>query len=172
MTLECYGPAAVEARPIVTVGVTGPTGPTPGMTGPTGYTGPTGATVTGPTGPTGLSNVTGPMGPTGYGPTGMTGPPGAYAGLASFPGATGYIEIPGSGGTIIFQWGGATASSITGTAITFPLAFPNACLAVIVCPFASGPSLPVVAAASFTTTQFSIVSDGSTVACSYLAVGF
>jgi len=163
----------VYARPIVTVGVTGPTGPTPGYTGPTGMTGPVGTGPVGPTGPSGTSNVTGPTGPTGISTIkGPAGPPGTWTGLASSLSSAGYIEIPGSGGTLIIQWGTCTPTYVTGPTVTFPIAFPNQCINVEVTPQSSGPSIPCCGAQSFTTTGFVPTSNGATVTAFYLAIGY
>jgi hypothetical protein len=49
------------------------------------------------------------------------------AGFAVSAGSTGYIKFPAWLGGLVIQWGVATSASTSGT-ITFPLAFPAACL--------------------------------------------
>lgn len=133
------GPAGAVANtgatgPTGNTGNTGPTGNT-GNTGPTGNTGHTGADgtavntgATGPTGTAGTNGTNGVTGPTGN--TGITGPTGLAGG-----GITGSTGLAGTGGYlgalgIIMMWGSTgMANGAGGTqAITFPQAFPNACL--------------------------------------------
>lgn len=140
------GPSSGATGPTGATGVTGPTGPQgrQGFAGPRGYTGPS-SNLTGPTGPTGYTgpagaSTVGPQGPTGPtgGTTGDTGPQGAtgFAGVSGAAGTTGYMVVPTVGGTVWMQWGSEAVAGASTLAVTFPLAFPNACDSIQVIPTA------------------------------------
>jgi len=121
------------------------TGPTGSQTGPAGMTG-----MTGPTGPTTLTGHTGPSrlgppgspGPSKTGPTGRAGPIGSFGNISALIPPTvldldgslvyqeGYIWLPGAGGNILLQFFDLGAS-YAGTPNSFPIQFPNACLAIV-----------------------------------------
>lgn len=90
--------------------------------------------------------------------------------LASFArsiAGSGYQKI----GQAIIQWG-ASGASTTGTAVTFPLAFPNACLVVVATTQANSSAIPVVGASGTTTTGFNLFCNTSTPQVSWLALGY
>ena len=85
----------------------------------------------------------------------------AYAGAKLFSG-TGYVTLPSG---YIRQWGGVVVSSGSGTGVvTFPIPFPNACLAVgAVVANASAPAVfPVIAIGAPSTTGVTIYGPAAT----------
>lgn len=82
-------------------------------------------------------------------------------------GASGYVKLVGSG---ILQWGTVTAS-VTGAALTFPIAFPNACNAVLVSNAAGASSAIVVSAGTPSKTAVTVYSSATTVSATVFAIG-
>ena len=85
----------------------------------------------------------------------------------AFPG---YMTLPGG---FIVQWG--TTGSLgndTPTTITFPLAFPNACLAVVGTDTFAGSKSATWSMYAWNTTGFTGRCDGNTATATWLAVGW
>lgn len=99
-------------------------------------------------------------------------------GFGSSLAASGYQKLPSG---LIIQWGSFSASGTADTAVTFPLAFPTACQAVMAThgPYA-GPDIGSSVVVSKTTSGFSYASyqsNGSVVrngaqTVSYFAIGY
>jgi hypothetical protein len=90
-----------------------------------------------------------------------------YAQLSQFTNdlvSAGYQQLPGG---LIMQWG-FSASSIAGTTVTFPIAFPNACLQIVASD--SGNQHESFGTDTFTTTNFKLYS-ASTFQARWLALG-
>lgn len=84
--------------------------------------------------------------------------------------ANGYIKFPSWLGGWLIQWGTAASVSTSGTAVTFPIAFPTACLHVYGNCADSGGSATIFNAYGKTTTGFT--ADGSAVnTYDWLAIG-
>ncbi len=101
--------------------------------------------------------------------------PASLGGFKSSFSQTDYMRLPGG---LMLQWGRFTAPANSTTAVTFPIAFPNACFAVQ----ASGTSItdvssqentPVTLTSSITATGFSaFASDNEANVATYIAVGY
>lgn len=93
--------------------------------------------------------------------------------LASFAGTTGtsgYQKI----GRAIVQWGSATTSATpeAPTVVTFPIAFPTACGAVVPGNRTSSSSGITIFAGNQTASQFSIGSSVASLGIFWIAVGY
>jgi hypothetical protein len=85
---------------------------------------------------------------------------GAIAGIATVAGFSysfannGYVKFPGWLAGLVIQWGGLSIATGNGDIVAFPLAFPNAVLAVVASDFGNGCN-PVAAMLNGTKTGFS-----------------
>lgn len=99
------------------------------------------------------------------------------AGLASFTkslASNGYIKLPGG---LILQWGSGVTSSGGTLAVTFPLAFPTACLQVFTTDQGIISTLHIVGSDTGTTTGFNAYSVNAADAAAasnfkWLAIGY
>lgn len=91
------------------------------------------------------------------------------AGFAISKTANGYIKFPSWLGGWIVQWGSATAS-VGGSAVTFPIAFPTANLALA---FAqAGPNGVTYYSGAFSNVSFTFFNTSATGAHRYIAIGY
>ncbi|MEQ6289626.1 hypothetical protein ACFPAG_03255 [Vogesella sp. GCM10023246] len=83
--------------------------------------------------------------------------------------ASGYQKLPGG---LIFQWGTVASVATTGTAVTFPIAFPTSCLAVVSsCNDAAGNAV-TTNNYGYSTTGFTADAGTAGYSQKYFAIGF
>ncbi|MEB2353533.1 MAG: pyocin knob domain-containing protein [Burkholderiaceae bacterium] len=92
-------------------------------------------------------------------------------GLTRSIGASGYLKLPGAGGLMI-QWGSISHGGGGNVAVSFPIAFPNAAVAVVPNSVYNGgannPSAHSKSASGFTCYW----TGGATITIDYIAIGY
>lgn len=88
--------------------------------------------------------------------------------------SSGYQKLPSG---IIIQWGYGTTAGSGGVALTFPVAFPTACLSVTATPVNGGltaVSVVVAAYSRFSTTVYAATpaTAGVAIGVGYIAIGW
>jgi len=76
---------------------------------------------------------------------------------ASFVASSGYLTLPTWLGGLVFQWGNVVYTGTSGSAISFPLAFPSACYGVFTNPSESSNEYAISQAVGLSKTGFSAV---------------
>lgn len=89
-----------------------------------------------------------------------------------------FIRIPDVPGGLILQFGAASSSAAGSVTVTFPLAFPNACRAVVVSPNGGNSGVALIAGGNmninqnnFTLSAYDAAGARSAAACVYIAIG-
>lgn len=121
----------------------------------------------GTTSPANLLTVTGTIQTTTGGIKYPDGTTQATAGMASLN-TNGYQKLPSG---LIIQWGAGVITSISGTAFTFPTAFPTTLLTMVVGGYNGGAVFPV-SVGSQSKTGFTAYSTAPNVGFSYTAFGY
>lgn len=92
------------------------------------------------------------------------------AAIATIPngytGANNYIQLFG----FIIQFGNVTNMDTAVFPMNFPLAFPNACISIVVS--TTGPADRITYIPSFNATQFTFANNGSGAGATWIAVGY
>jgi hypothetical protein len=101
-----------------------------------------------------------------------------YGGLTSLSTLTGAVQFDSGAGAFLrlpnsFQivWGTASGSS-SGSTITFPTPFLNACFAVVVTRNSSSAPSTVFGVSNLTNTTFKLGQNTGTTSCNYIAIGY
>jgi len=99
----------------------------------------------------------------------------AKFGFAVSAAANGYIKLPTWLGGIVIQWGNATPGDLSvgsGSTVTFPLAFPTACFAVVANMNNNiGTNIRTLSCYSQTASNFLLGANGSASTATWIAVG-
>lgn len=93
----------------------------------------------------------------------------AFLGTNSSFAASGYQKLPGG---LIVQWAPIASVATTGTAVTFPIAFPTACLVVLNCCNDSGGVASTTNNYNYSTTGFTADAGTGGLAQRYVAIGY
>ncbi|SAK88386.1 hypothetical protein AWB76_06323 [Caballeronia temeraria] len=87
--------------------------------------------------------------------------------FAASLGGVGYLKIPSPVGTFILQWGtSATLAANTVIGVTFPVAFPSACVAAFANPVDPGTT------ASYRVNVTTVSKTGAVIGCTYSSPAF